>query len=147
MNHTYSCHNHKTQDPFDRFLNQVFGSPIVKVVKSEMDAYRQGIFTNTFEEEDKYELHLTVPGFAKEDIKISINEGVLTIKGETKDAETQESPVKVHTKEWIKSKFSKSFTLPKDADITKISASQDAGVLKVIIGKVEKPKPQEINVL
>jgi HSP20 family protein len=144
MIHTHR--NHRQQDQFGRFIDQFFGGPIVNVVKTGLESYKQGILVNTFETDEHYSLQITVPGFAKEDIKISVLNDQLTIAGEHKDAEV-ENTGKVHTAEWLKAKFSKTYALPKDADASQITASQEAGVLKIVIAKVEKPKAQEITVL
>lgn len=72
----------------------------------------------------------------KEDIKVDINKGVLTISGErkVKDEVKEEDYYKVET---YFGKFSRSFTLPDNADIENIEASSDNGVLEVIIPKLK----------
>lgn len=146
MIHTHAHRNQGHQDQFGRFIDQFFGGPIVNVVKTGIESYKQAIFANTFETDQNYNLHLTVPGFQKEEIKISVINDQLTIKGELNEKEGESKP-KTHTSEWTKAKFTKTYTLPKDADASSIVASHDAGVLKLVIAKIAKPKPQEITVL
>lgn len=77
-----------------------------------------------------------MPGVKKEDIKVDINKNVLTISGErkTKEEVKEEDYYKVET---YFGKFSRSFTLPDNADIENIEASSENGVLEVIIPKLK----------
>lgn len=83
-----------------------------------------------------YHVDVDLPGVKKEDIKVDINKGILTISGERKikDEIKKEDYYKVET---YFGKFSRSFTLPDNADIENIEASSDAGVLEVIIPKLK----------
>ena len=92
---------------------------------------------NTREGEFAYHVDVDLPGVKKEDIKVDINKGVLTISGErkVKDEVKEEDYYKVET---YFGKFSRSFTLPDNADIENIEASSDNGVLEVIIPKLKE---------
>ena len=91
---------------------------------------------NTREGEFAYHVDVDLPGVKKEDIKVDINKGVLTISGErkVKDEIKEEDYYKVET---FFGKFSRSFTLPDNADIENIEASSDNGVLEVTIPKLK----------
>jgi len=91
---------------------------------------------NTREGEFAYHVDVDLPGVKKEDIKVDINKGVLTISGERKVKEEikEEDYYKVET---FFGKFSRSFTLPDNADIENIEASSDNGVLEVSIPKLK----------
>ncbi|MBL3520187.1 Hsp20/alpha crystallin family protein [Arcobacter lanthieri] len=91
---------------------------------------------NTREGEFAYHVDVDLPGVKKEDIKVDINKGILTISGErkTKDEVKQEDYYKVET---YFGKFSRSFTLPDNADIENIEAKNDNGVLEVVIPKLK----------
>ena len=91
---------------------------------------------NTREAEFAYHIDVDLPGVKKEDIKVDLNKGVLTISGErkTKDEVKQEDYYKIET---YFGKFSRSFTLPDNADIENIEAKSDNGVLEVIIPKLK----------
>ena len=91
---------------------------------------------NTREGEFAYHIDVDLPGVKKEDIKVDLNKGVLTISGErkTKDEVKQENYYKIET---YFGKFSRSFTLPDNADIENIEAKSDNGVLEVIIPKLK----------
>ena len=91
---------------------------------------------NTREAEFAYHIDVDLPGVKKEDIKVDLNKGVLTISGErkTKDEVKQEDYYKIET---YFGKFSRSFTLPDNVDIENIEAKSDNGVLEVVIPKLK----------
>ncbi|AXX85785.1 Hsp20/alpha crystallin family protein [Aliarcobacter skirrowii] len=91
---------------------------------------------NTREGEFAYHVDVDLPGVKKEDIKVDINKNILTISGErkTKDEIKQEDYYKVET---YFGKFSRSFTLPENADVENIEAKSDNGVLEVVIPKLK----------
>lgn len=91
---------------------------------------------NTREGEFAYHVDVDLPGVKKEDIKVDINKGVLTISGErkVKDEIKEEDYYKVET---YFGKFSRSFTLPDNVDIENIEAKSDNGVLEVVIPKLK----------
>ncbi|AZL54836.1 MULTISPECIES: Hsp20/alpha crystallin family protein [Aliarcobacter] len=91
---------------------------------------------NTREGEFAYHVDVDLPGVKKEDIKVDINKNILTISGErkTKDEIKKEDYYKVET---YFGKFSRSFTLPENADVENIEAKSDNGVLEVVIPKLK----------
>lgn len=91
---------------------------------------------NTREGEFAYHVDVDLPGVKKEDIKVDINKNILTISGErkTKDEIKQEDYYKIET---YFGKFSRSFTLPENADVENIEAKSDNGVLEVVIPKLK----------
>ena len=91
---------------------------------------------NTREGEFAYHVDVDLPGVKKEDIKVDLNKGVLTISGErkTKEEVKQEDYYKIET---YFGKFSRSFTLPDNVDIENIEAKSDNGVLEIVIPKVK----------
>jgi HSP20 family protein len=99
------------------------------------------------ETEGEYLLHAELPGVKKEDIKISLDEGVLTLQGERR-VEKEEKGEKTHRVERFYGNFCRSFTLPEYADASAIRAESKEGVLKVHIPKmkVEKRKALEIKI-
>ena len=82
-------------------------------------------------------MDVDLPGVKKRILKVDINKGVLTISGERKVKEEvkEEDYYKVET---YFGKFSRSFTLPDNADIENIEASSENGVLEVIIPKLKE---------
>jgi len=91
---------------------------------------------NTREGEYAYHVDIDLPGVKKEDIKVDIKDGQLTVSGERnfKEEVKEEDYYKVETSF---GKFSRSFKLPDNADVENINASTDNGVLEVVIPKVD----------
>lgn len=98
---------------------------------------------NTREGEFAYHIDVDLPGVKKEDIKVDIHKNVLTISGErkTKEEIKEEDYYKVET---AFGKFSRSFTLPDNADVENVEASSSDGVLEVVIPKLSEEKHKKI---
>jgi HSP20 family protein len=97
------------------------------------------------EDEKEYLIKAELPEVKKEDVKVSVQDDVLTISGERK-SEKEEKGKKYHRLERAYGSFLRSFTLPEDADGAKVSAEFKDGVLKVHLPKSEKAKPKSIEV-
>lgn len=97
------------------------------------------------ETKDAYEVKAEIPGIRKEDIHISLEDHVLTLKGEKKQ-ESETKNKNVHTVERVYGKFERSFRLPEGVKSEGIKAKYDNGVLTVEIPKAEEAKPREIAV-
>ena len=98
------------------------------------------------EENDReYILKAELPGIKKEEVKLTVEGGTLSISGERK-AEKEEKDKKYHRMERSCGAFQRSFTLPEGALAEKISAEFKDGVLLVHLPKDETAKPQAIEV-
>jgi HSP20 family protein len=97
------------------------------------------------ESEGEYLIKMELPEVRKEDVKVSVNQGVLTIQGERK-AEREESGKKYHRVERCYGTFARSFTLPDDAKDDAIRARFKDGMLHLHIGKSEQVKPKAIEI-
>ena len=97
------------------------------------------------EDEKEYLIKAEIPEMKKEDIKLNVHDDVLTITGERK-YEKEEKNKKYHRVERAYGSFLRSFTLPEDADGSKVNAEYKDGVLKVHLPKSEKAKPKAIEV-
>jgi len=86
-----------------------------------------------------------LPGIDPQDIEISLDEGVLTIKGEKKQ-EKEEKEEGYHLIERNYGSFTRSIQLPKEVQSDKIKASFKNGVLKVVLPKSEEAKKKEIKI-
>ena len=84
-------------------------------------------------------------GAKKEDVHVEIEDGVLTIRGEKKSEREEEKDQRRYT-ERIFGSFSRSFSLPSNANPDEIKANFEDGVLKVEIAKCDEPKPKAIAV-
>ena len=100
---------------------------------------------NIAETEKAFEIKAEIPEVNKEDVKVTVHNGVLTIQGERKQ-EKEEKGKKFHRVERLYGSFTRSFTLPDNVDETKISALFKDGILNLQIQKTEEAKPKSIEV-
>jgi len=97
------------------------------------------------ENDNEFLIKAEIPEVKKEDVKVSVDNGVLTLKGERKQ-EKEEKGKKFHRVERYYGSFTRSFTLPENVDESKAKATFKDGMLKLQIPKTEKAKPKTIDV-
>jgi len=97
------------------------------------------------EDGDKLTLSAELPGVKKEDVKISLNNGILTIEGEKKQAKEEKAENSYRSERYY-GKFTRSFNLTSEIDADKIKADYDSGILKITLPKSEKVKPRQITI-
>ena len=97
------------------------------------------------EDDKEYLIKAELPDLKKEDVKVTVENGVLTISGERK-FEKEEKNKKYHRVERAYGTFVRSFTLPDDADANKVKAEFKDGMLTVHLPKSEQAKPKQIEV-
>jgi HSP20 family protein len=97
------------------------------------------------EDDKEYLVKADLPEMKKEDVKVSMEDNVLSISGERK-AEKEEKNKKFHRIERSYGTFQRTFTLPEDTDAKKIAAEFKDGVLKVHLPKIPVAKPKPIDV-
>ncbi|NNK67453.1 MAG: Hsp20/alpha crystallin family protein [Rhodobacteraceae bacterium] len=95
--------------------------------------------------EDTYRITVELPGVAEKDIDLSVNDGVVTLKGE-KQTEREESGETWFFSERQYGSFSRSFRLPPDADAGGVDAHLRDGVLTITIPKVAPAKSEDTKV-
>jgi HSP20 family protein len=97
-----------------------------------------------YQNNDNVVATVELPGMQKEDIDISLHEGMLAISGERKQ---QTAPAdKAERNERYIGKFRRSVSLPTRVDTSKVSATYKDGILTVILPKAEEAKPRKIQV-
>ncbi|GEM_PF-79749 len=100
---------------------------------------------DVIEDEKEYLLKVELPEIKKDDVKVTVENGVLTISGERK-VEKEEKGRTFHRIERAYGRFERSFTLPDDIDADKVNAEFKDGVLYIHLPKSEKAKPRAIEV-
>ena len=97
------------------------------------------------EESDRYVIQADLPGIDPKDIEITMEQGVLTIKGErsSEKVETHEGYSRV---ERVRGTFYRRFSLPDSADAGHIEAKGKNGVLEIVLPKLQKVQPRKISV-
>lgn len=99
------------------------------------------------ETDAEFLIRADLPAVKKEDVRITVDEGMLTISGERRQ-QTEEKKEKSHRIETVYGKFSRSFSLPDNADSANIRAESKDGVITVHVAKTKAAakKPTEIKV-
>ncbi|MCG7200356.1 Hsp20/alpha crystallin family protein [Marinobacter pelagius] len=97
------------------------------------------------ETDQAFTVEAELPGMSKDDVKVTVHDGVLTIKGERKQEEETEDK-KVHRIERFYGSFMRRFTLPDNVDENSVKASFKDGLLTLTINKAEPKEPKAIEV-
>jgi HSP20 family protein len=102
------------------------------------------------EDEDSYRVTVELPGVKPEDVRVELNQNVLSISGEKRagfgDSDEEQQKRRSRWSERSYGKFTRSFTLPRDADGDRLEARFAHGVLSISIPKSEESKPRTIEV-
>jgi HSP20 family protein len=127
-------------------LSSVFGRTPVRGSGEEAMTFSEWTPLVDITEDDKeYLIKAELPEVKKEDVKVTVENGTLTITGERK-FEKEEKGKKYHRMERAYGSFMRSFTLPEGAAGEKVSADFKDGVLKVHLPKSAEAKPKSIDV-
>jgi HSP20 family protein len=97
-----------------------------------------------YQNNDNVIARVELPGMRKEDIEISLQDGMLTINGERK-SQTPEGDKAERTERYV-GKFRRSISLPTQVDANKVTANYRDGILTVTLPKAEEAKPKQIKV-
>jgi HSP20 family protein len=131
----------------DRLFNDVFSAfPFPDLVSREADATSAWIpAVDIIEGQDGLTLVADLPGVRPEQVKVSVEQGILTIRGE-KESRTDGRDGSVHRFERHYGAFQRSFQLPTSVNADKVDARLEHGVLTVTLPKAEQAKAKEIAV-
>lgn len=130
------------QDEVNQLFDDSYGRIPARWIESGM---RWSPAVDISENKDKIYVDLEIPGMKKEDIKVSLENGVLSLKGEKKQ-ERELKEENCHRVERQYGSFVRSFELPVPVQADKIKASYRNGVLRVELPKAEEVKPKEIPI-
>ena len=127
-------------------LNRMFARPATRTNGKETMIVADWTPTVDISETDgEYQIKAEIPDVKKEDVKVTLEDGVLTIQGERKQ-EKEEKGKKYHRIERSYGSFVRSFSLPELIDEEKVKAEFKDGVLNLHLPKSEKAKPRAIEV-
>ncbi len=127
---------------FDRFLNEFWSNPSSRW---EEDSTVWSPQIDVRETKDTYEIMADLPGLNKKDISISLQDNVLTVKGERKFEDKKEDEDRYYY-ERSHGSFCRSFRLPEKVEDKDIKAEYKDGVLHVWLHKAEEAKPRQIEI-
>lgn len=131
---------------FDTMLNNLFGT-----VKADS---RRSPVVDVIENENSYIIEAEVPGYSQDEIDVQVEDNVLTVSAspsvnqpeqeQTEDTDKTEGTYLIQ--ERSRSRFSRSFSLPKDVDVEQIEGSYKNGILRLELTKAAESKPRSIKV-
>jgi len=130
------------QEEMNRFFDRMFDR------FPQREEIGEGIWAPCVDiSETKDDLVITaeIPGISKDNIKISLNDNILTLKGEKKQ-EKKVDEENYHRIERSYGAFHRSFTLPTTVQQDQVKASYKNGILRIILPKAEEAKPKEIAI-
>lgn len=138
-----------TWDPFremEAVIDRYRSNPEQGVMKAEgitrSDWYPS---VDVSETAGAFHIHAELPGVKKENIKVSVHEGVLSLSGH-RESKHEDTNKKVHRVERSYGSFSRSFALPDNVNSEKVDANFQDGVLEIDIPKQELKKPKQVDV-
>ena len=128
-------------------LSHLFGRAVRRPDggREEMTVAEWAPVVDIAEDDKEYLITAELPEVKKEEVKVTVDNDVLTMQGERK-FEKEEKGKRYHRIERSYGSFVRSFTIPDDADGGKINAEFKDGILKVHIAKSEKAKPKSVEV-
>jgi HSP20 family protein len=97
------------------------------------------------EDEKEFLIKAELPEVDKKDVKVTIQQGILTIQGERKQ-EKEENGKRIHRVERSYGTFVRAFTLPEEVAESELKAEFKDGVLMIHLPKAEKPRPQAVEI-
>lgn len=132
--------------PFNELVNEFLGRDISQFMGQD-ELKRSAPSVNIVEHEGHFDLRLLAPGYAKEDLKLQVENDILTISAEKKSDELTGNE-RFTRREFALQAFSRSFRLPEKVNSDALQAAYVNGVLTVTIPKAEeaKPKVREIGI-
>lgn len=138
----------KELDELQSRLSTMFGRSPVRKTGEEKEALTMAEWAplvDIVEDEKEYLIKAELPEIKKDEVKVTVQDNMLSISGERK-WEKEEKEKKVHRVERAYGSFTRSFTLPDDADGEKVTAEFKDGVLSIHLPKSEQAKPKRIDV-
>jgi HSP20 family protein len=139
----------KDIDDLQSRLATIFGRPPVHFdfgLKEPMAPMEWSPLVDVIEDEKEYLIKVELPEVKKEDVKVAMNEDVLTITGERVRLK-EEKGKRFHRVERFYGNFARSFAIPPDADAAKLVAEFKEGILKIHLPKSEKFKPRNVEIV
>ncbi|HNQ73802.1 MAG TPA: Hsp20/alpha crystallin family protein [Verrucomicrobiota bacterium] len=129
------------RDEIDRFFDSPF--PGLTRTSDLLAGWTPAL--DVYEDKDSYTVKAELPGMKKEDIEVSLHEGLLSISGERK-SEAKKEDAEVYRSERFVGRFQRTVTLPAPVTADKVKAAYKDGILTITLPKSEEAKPKQINV-
>src|SRR5213079_1678219 len=134
----------REMEEFQNRLSTLFGRPQRRGNgREEITLPEWTPLADITEDEKEYLIKAELPEIKKEDVKVTVENGVLTLTGERK-LEKEETGKRYHRVERSYGSFVRSFSIPDDADASQVKAEFKDGILHVHLAKNEKARPKSI---
>ena len=132
---------------FNRLMPSMFGRLPGRFSTPSGDTVEWAPSANISETDKEYLIRAELPAVKKEDVKVTVDDGMITIEGERKQ-QKEDKNEKLHRIESFYGHFTRSFSLPDSVNESAIRCESKDGVLTVHIPKAESPKqqPKQIKV-
>jgi HSP20 family protein len=98
-----------------------------------------------YEQDGKYVVEMSVPGYDPKDINVEVNGGTVSIFGQHSE-KSEKKDARYHRREMRHGSFSRTLALPQDLDADAVTASVDKGILKVELTPMKPLSPKKIDV-
>ena len=126
---------------FNRLMPTMFNRWAGRLGTSNGDEMQWAPTADISETDGEFLIRAALPAVKKEDVKVTVDDGMITIEGERKQ-QTEDKNEKMHRVESFYGHFTRSFSLPDSVDQNAIRCESKDGVLTVHIPKVQAPKSQ-----
>jgi len=123
-------------------LNRFFDDEVLSQLAAQQ---HWPVALDIIEEKDQYVLKADLPGIKKEDIKVSLEDNVLTLQAE-RNSEVESPDKQLHRMERSFGKYTRTLNLGANVDASRIKANYKDGVLELIVPKSEVAKPKTIEI-
>lgn len=129
-------------DQMDQLFQQVFGEPVLR----DGGAQYLSLPVDIRQTETSYVVEASVPGLRPEDVEVTFDDGILTIRGEHREDAKEEKRGGYVRRERRASSVFRQVSLPSEVDPDRITAGFENGVLTVSVPRTAKAQPKRIPV-
>lgn len=126
-------------------IDRLFEAPLSELARASQFLSGAAPAVDVYEDKENFVVKAELPGMKKEDIDVSLHDGMLSISGERKSEENAEKG-EVYRSERFFGRFQRTVALPTTVDAAQIKAQYQDGVLTVTLPKAEEAKPKQIDV-
>ncbi|MCX6161213.1 MAG: Hsp20/alpha crystallin family protein [Ignavibacteriae bacterium] len=137
----------KDSDLVSDTFGSLFNTPFLNFGKDVLDTTSYSPRTRITEDKDNFYIHMEMPGTPKEDVKINVENNLLSVRGEKKQ-QTKTEDTNLIMNEIVYGEFTRSFNISKEIKLDAIEAEFKDGILNITLPKIEEAKPvvKEIQV-
>lgn len=132
-------------EDFQREMNRLFDLKLSRSFKAGNGSTLWAPAVDIADEKDQIRVKADLPGMRREDIDVTVENDVLTIKGEKREEKEVKEKDMVRSERYYGA-FHRAFSLPASIDATKVNASYKDGVLEIALPKKEGAKSRQIKV-